>query len=60
MRDQTSKVQNQRQGLAVLCHSSYLDKSHLFAVGVKTVKWKDVVNDDITPITQLLLFLSDA
>lgn len=55
IRDQTSKVQIQRQGLAVLCHSWYLDRSHSFTVGVKTVKWKGVVNDDITPITQLLL-----
>lgn len=28
-------------------------------MGVKTVKWKGVVNDDITLITQLLLFLSN-
>lgn len=60
IRHQTSRVQNQRKGISVLCCSWYLDKSQSFATGVKTVKWKDVVNDDTTPITKLLLFLSNA
>lgn len=60
IQDQASEGQSQGQGPAELCHSQDLDRSHVFAVGVKTVNWKDVVNDDISLITQLLLFLSNA
>lgn len=49
IRGQTFRFQSQRQGLAVLWPSWYLDKWHTFAVSVKNISWKDV-NDDVTPV----------